>query len=225
MKKTKREIEIELIEAVKRKEKGAFEKLCDRYLPLIIKISKEFNNYCDEAINAGRLGVYEAALRFREDKKTYFITFAYSWITRRIRDAMLPDYKQKAYKSKASFTNETDFYFSEDVELEDFAKGEPPHTSDNSSISFFIETLLNRLIRISPRSKHKRNIELIKMKFGIGNSGGPYSYAQLSKKVGLTPQRLQKIISRSIAEIQEDIKKDKRVKRVFKELNEKYGFR
>lgn len=75
---------------------GNFLLLCKHYKYILKKIGDitQGNWYSDDILQAGAVGLYEAAVRFDETRKVKFLTYAHSWIIKmvyiEIRNELLP---------------------------------------------------------------------------------------------------------------------------------------
>ena len=75
---------------------GNFLLLCKHYKYILKKIGDitQGNWYSDDILQAGAVGLYEAAIRFDETRKVKFLTYAHSWIVKmvyiEIRNELLP---------------------------------------------------------------------------------------------------------------------------------------
>lgn len=75
---------------------GNFLLLCKHYKYILKKIGDitQRNWYSDDILQAGAVGLYEAAIRFDETRKVKFLTYAHSWIVKmvyiEIRNELLP---------------------------------------------------------------------------------------------------------------------------------------
>ena len=90
---------------------ASFLLLCKHYKYIVAKIIEITNGhwYSDDILQAGALGLYEAAIRFDLDRKHTFLTYAHYWILKylyiAIRDDLLPlgglgigrDYKERLF--------------------------------------------------------------------------------------------------------------------------------
>lgn len=90
--------EVLLAQRIKQGDQEAFFELCKHNLRFVISAAKMFNNYSDkmsleDRIQAGNMGLFEAAKRYDETRGFKFITYAVWWIKQRIRSAYFEKYK------------------------------------------------------------------------------------------------------------------------------------
>ena len=63
----------------------------EKYTPLVFVIAKRYNNFfpqvdMEDLVAEGKIGLLEAAMKYKEDKNTVFTTYAWFWVVKKIQD-------------------------------------------------------------------------------------------------------------------------------------------
>lgn len=182
---------LELIRKAKAGENEATETLIEKYLNAVRKINNKWGG-TDDGFQEGIIGIYQAIKTFDESYNTKFMTHLYFHIEAKIRKFIdkeryrLPQYVIEEIKK----CERERLYF---LELENFEIEDENIKMDNLENKVFVENLLNCCT--------KKEREILDFLFFKGYSGG-----DISKKLGMSRQRVHIIKSKALEKIRRHIK-------------------
>lgn len=185
-----REKERELALRIKEGDESALNELVTANLKYVVTIAKRFawsGIPVYDLIAEGNMGLITAAKKFDPDKGTKFITYARWWITQAIKSFV----DDSGYNTE--ITRMEDYIFDEDPndEMINYEFEEEIHNiqSRNNAVNELLACLT------------KREYRVLQSYFGL-NGEQEMTLDEISKEIGLTPERVRQIKDTGIEKLQ-----------------------
>lgn len=185
-----REEERELAVRIQEGDEGALNELVTANLKYVVTIAKRFawsGIPLYDLISEGNIGLITAAKKFNPDRGTKFITYAKWWITQAV----------KSYVDGSGYNTEysrMDDYIFNDTPNDDMINYEFEEEIHNiQSRSYAVNELLACL--------SKREYRVLQSYFGL-NGEREMTLDEISKEIGLTPERVRQIKDTGIEKLQ-----------------------
>ena len=196
------EEEKECFERMKNGDVQAKERLISHNLRLVVHITKKYNGSfeSDDLLSVGSIGLIKAVNTFEYGKNTQFSTYAARCIENEILMLLRASKKHSAVISLSDgLVGDLD---GNDVPIGDVVADEED-VMENVENAVLTEKLMN----IVKSSLSVREYEIMKMRYGLGNTP-VYTQREIAKKLGISRSYISRLEKKALDLLRDKVKKE-----------------
>ncbi len=180
----------ELAEAARNKSDKAFETLSDYYYPVMVALYKEVTNNTisisfDEAMQAGKIGLFNAICYYRDDRNMSFNNFVRLCVRREMQRWVKRELRYSYYDEKPLVSLDYSLNDSDDITYMDTVRSLERSPEEKCRVNTLVESIFNKV----PVSTEEGRILNYRLE--------GYSYDEISSIMSINKKRIDNSLRKS----------------------------